>query len=160
MNSMARAARGGIIAVLSALLMAACGTDVERDDDTGELLEPTEIDVFELRVGDCLDGFSEGDEISRVRAVPCSADHSDEVFAAAEMSGEDYPGDDAVADFADEACVMEFEQFVGTAWEESELDYGYLVPTESSWAEGDREVLCIIGDPESDVTGSLENAGR
>lgn len=160
MNSMARAARGGVVAVLTTLVVAACGGDVERDDD-GELLEPTDIDVFELRVGDCLDGFAEGDEISQVRAVPCSESHSDEVFASAEMTGGDeYPGDEAVAEFADETCLAEFEEFVGTSWEESELDYGFLAPTESSWSEGDREVLCIVGDPGSDVTGSLQDAQR
>ncbi len=159
MNSMARAARGGTIALLTALVVAGCGEDVERDDN-GELLERTEMDVFELRVGDCLEGFAEGDEISQVSAVPCSEEHSDEVFASDQMTGEDYPGDEAVADFADEVCVMAFEEFVGTPWSDSELDYGFLAPTESSWAEGDREVLCIVGDPESDLTGSLENAGR
>lgn len=160
MNSMARAGRGAVVAVLTALAVAACSDGPERDDDTGELLELAEIDVFELRVGDCLDRFSEGDEISQVRAVPCSAQHSDEVFTSAEMPGDDYPGDEAVAEFADEACLSEFQEFVGTPWQESELDYGFLAPTESSWADGDREVLCVVGDPESDVTGSLEDSGR
>lgn len=150
------------LAVALGVLAGGCSEGPERDAETGELVEATEVDVFELRVGDCLHGFTSDSEISTVTAVPCSEEHTDEVVAAVDVSsgGEAYPGAEAIQEQADEACHAEFEEFVGISWDESQLDYGYLAPTEESWDEGDREILCTIGDPNRAVTGTLRNAER
>ena len=35
-----------------------------------------------------------------------------------------------------------------------------VYPTEGSWAEGDREILCLVYDPSGDqISGSLANSG-
>ncbi|KGM14713.1 hypothetical protein N867_17160, partial [Actinotalea fermentans ATCC 43279 = JCM 9966 = DSM 3133] len=72
-----------------------------------------------------------------------------------------YPGDEAIASQADEYCYGEFEGFVGVTWENSAFDYGYLSPSQESWEQGDdREVLCMIMDPEGLTTGSLAGVAR
>lgn len=154
--------RGVLGAVLAAVVLAGCSSGPERDEETGELLEAGEIDVFELQVGDCLAGFDEQAEISTVRVVPCSEEHTDELFAAAAVSevGDEYPGNDAIAEEANAKCYEEFEAFVGLPWEDSELDFGFLAPTEASWNDGDREILCTVGDSSTSVTGTLEGANR
>ncbi len=150
------------LAVALGVLVAGCSEGPERDAETGELVEATEVNVFDLRVGDCLDGFTNDSEISKVTAVPCSEEHTDEVMAAVDVSPaeEAYPGAEAIQEQADEACHAEFEEFVGVSWNESQLDYGYLAPTEESWDEGDREILCTVGDPNRAVTGTLRDANR
>ena len=156
---------GGATLIIYALILL-ISLDVfsggpERDSETGERVEPTEVNVFDLRVGDCLDGFTDDAEISTVRAVPCSEEHTDEVMAAIDLSAEDqFPGAEAVQERAEEACYEEFERFVGMPWDESQLDFGYLAPTEESWADGDREILCTVGDPNRAVTGTLRDADR
>jgi hypothetical protein len=46
------------------------------------------------------------------------------------------------------------------AWEQSELDYGWLHPTEDSWDDGDRIVTCFLYDGNLDkLTGSMKNSG-
>jgi hypothetical protein len=149
------------VAVALGTLITGCSEGPERDPETGELLEPTEVDVFDLRVGDCLDGFSAENEISKVPALPCSMEHTDEIMAAVSLTDEEgYPGADAIQEDADQACYEEFEEFVGMPWDDSRLDFGYLAPTDESWEEGDREILCTVGDPNTAVTGSLRNANR
>ncbi len=141
------------------LLVTGCADDPERNPETGELVEPTEVDVFDLRVGDCLDGFTDDSQIREITALPCSEEHTDEIMAAIDLSDEDeYPGTEAMQERADEACYEEFEEFVGVRWEDSQLDYGFLAPTEESWAEGDRQILCTVGDPNRSVTGTLRNS--
>ncbi|MBD0293338.1 MAG: septum formation family protein, partial [Jiangellaceae bacterium] len=69
-------------------------------------------------------------------------------------------GTQAVDTAAQEICVAEFEDFVGIPYEDSVLDVGFLAPTEESWREGDREVLCTVFDPAEEVSGSLRGAKR
>lgn len=151
------------IAVLGALTLTGCSlfdSDPPRDPETGALLEPTELNVFELRVGDCLDAFAEGTDVSTVQAVPCSEPHSDEVYMSARMDDGEFPGIEEAGAFAEQACAEGFTEFVGIPWTESELDFGFFNPTEASWADGDREVLCTITDPTAEITGTLEGVNR
>lgn len=155
------ARRAAVLAVVAVLGLAGCTSGPDRDPETGELLEPADLPVFELRVGDCIADFNAAGEVTTVRAVPCADEHTDEIFAAVEIPDDDeYPGHEAITEFGDNECYERFEQFVGVPWEESELSYGYLGPTETSWADGDRELLCTVGDPRGAVTGTLEDADR
>ncbi len=122
----------------------------------------TEEDVFDIGVGDCLPSEEtevEG-EVSTVQTVPCSEPHGGEAYAAGDMPDGVYPGELEIQEFADQFCIDEFNLFVGTSYEYSELDFTYYVPTDQSWASGDREILCIVYDPNGDVTGTLEGAAR
>ncbi len=61
---------------------------------------------------------------------------------------------------ADEMCHADFDQFVGTPWEDSLLDYGWLHPTEDSWDDGDRVVTCFLYDADfQKLTRSMESSG-
>lgn len=129
----------------------------ERDETTQEIIEQGDADVFALRVGDCLT-MVQGAEVETVPVVPCSEPHSDEVFFDFVLDDGDFPGDEAIAQAAEEGCVAEFPAFVGLAWEESTLDIGWYSPTSESWSNGDRVITCTIYDPAGDVTGSLAGA--
>jgi hypothetical protein len=129
------------------------GTDT--DTGTGD-----ETDVFTIAVGDCLnDGGVEG-EVSTVPTVDCAEKHDSEAYASIIMDDGDFPGDQAVDDQAISDCTTEFNSFVGLDYQSSALDFAYYYPTEKSWANGDREILCLIVDPAGQVTGSLEGAAR
>lgn len=163
MNAMRRlraAPSCAAVIVALGLMVAGCSEEPKRDAETGELVEATDVNVFDLRVGDCLDGFTDNSQVSTIRAIPCAEEHTDEIMAAVELSDDEYPGAVAIQDYADETCYAEFEQFVGRPWNDSQLDYGFLAPTEDSWAEGDRQILCTVGDPNMAVTGTLRNANR
>ena len=152
-------ARNAVVAAVAALALFGCSSDPERDEETGELAESGDVDVFDLEVGDCL-GEETGDgEIESLEAAPCSEPHSEEIFAALTVPDGDYPGQDAL-DAEAEGCLEEFAEFVGMPYEQSVLEINYMTPTEESWSMGDRELLCTVYDPDADTTGTLQNANR
>lgn len=147
------------LAVVAAVVIVGCAP--ERDDETGELAESGDVGVFDLKVGDCLADFEDGAELSSINAAPCSEPHSDEIYAEGSIpDADEFPGTEAIETAAQDICLSEYQAFVGRSYDDSVLDIGYLTPTEDSWAEGDRAVLCTIFDPLEEVTGSLRGAER
>lgn len=143
------------------------GGGPERDEDTGQVKEGGEYDVFQLKVGDCLNLGEEG-ELSEAAVVPCDQPHTEEIYHEFELPDGDWPGDDALNTSADEGCYDAFAEFAGIAYEDSSLDYFFLSPTESGWNDpsvADRLVQCLIFEPDEnddavEVTGSLRGAAR
>jgi hypothetical protein len=150
--------RGILAAValtLGALTLSGCSAisdlfpeEAARDSETQEISEAGEADVFTLAVGDCFDA-QDAEEISSVPALPCSAPHDYEAYHSfAIPEAETFPGVEAVDAAALEGCVAAFAPFIGEEFEQSSLDATYIAPTEASWAEGDREILCVVMGPE------------
>lgn len=156
----------GLTAVtVATLALSGCsllgGNDPERDEDSGEITEASDSDVFALRVGDCLDSAALGDVVETVPVVPCDEPHDSEVFASTQLADGDYPGDEAVATQADEYCYAQFSQFVGMSYEDSALDFLPMYPLQEGWEQlDDREVLCLVVDLDGGVTGTLKGAAR
>ena len=65
-----------------------------------------------------------------------------------------------MAERAEEFCAEAFAEFVGVDYNESELEINLLYPTGESWAEGDRELVCLVYDPEGPTVGTLAGAAR
>ncbi len=144
------------------------GNDAQRDEENN-VTEEANIDVFSLKVGDCMPSSDSSGEITDVDVVPCSEPHADEVFYEFELAEGDLPSDDEITAEVEAECVPAFTDFVGIDYYESTLDFWWITPTEETWTQAnDRLVQCIIykPDPEDpsgqttlDVTGSLEGAG-
>jgi Septum formation len=127
------------------------GTDTGTETDT---------DVFTIAVGDCLnDGSVEG-EVSTVKTIDCAQPHDSEAYASVLMADGEFPGDQAVQDQATADCTTQFSTFVGLAYQESIYNFSYYYPTAASWAQGDREILCLIIDEAGKTTGSLAGIAR
>jgi len=131
-------------------------------DESGEITESSEADVFSLKVGDCLNqtATAEVTEVSSVPTVPCAEPHDSEAYAATDLPEGDFPGDAAVTESADTFCYDEFATFIGLSYDESALDLASFYPTQESWAEGDREIMCFVSSPDGQVTGTLAAAAR
>ncbi len=145
-------------AVSGCSLIGAVGTDTQPlRDENGVIIEANEqTDAFTLAVGDCLNDASATGEVQTVPTVPCDEPHDGEIYSAHRLGESSYRGDAVVIDEAESLCLPAFETFVGEPYLDSRLDFSYYYPTEASWASGDREVLCVIYDPEGPVSGSLE----
>lgn len=137
------------------------GSEPVRNDE-GQVTEANEnADVFSVRIGDCINLTSEASESFTVPIVPCDEPHDAEAYAAMDLEGENHPGDDAVMAEADAFCLDEFSTFIGMPYENSELLMNYFYPSEESWAQGDREILCLAYGLEGEkVTGTLANSQR
>jgi hypothetical protein len=139
--------RASFIALLMGLLLAGCSGN-----------------VFDLAVGDC---FDDGDiavggieEVGDVPMVECTEPHDNEVYAVVTVEGEQFPGEVAIQNQADETCFGAFEGFVGLDYETSVLDFGWLIPTADTWDAGDRVIACFIYRMDFEkVTGTLQGTG-
>ncbi|GAB2682695.1 septum formation family protein [Thalassiella azotivora] len=150
-----------LLAATGCGLLAEEGETPERDASSGQVTEAVDANVFEIAVGDCLPAEGPSGEVASLEVVPCSEPHGSEVYFSHQMEdAEEFPGSEAVTAAAAEHCLPAFQEFVGVAYEESVLEVTTLEPTEQTWAEGDRELLCIIVDTEGAVTGTLEGANR
>jgi hypothetical protein len=126
--------------------------------------------AMDIEVGDCLDdaatGATASAPASKAPTVPCTGPHDSEAFAEVTISGDAYPGDDALQAQAQKACSGDaFANFVGIAAADSTLQISYYYPSRDNWDGGDRTVTCTVfavdqaGGTEK-TTGSLEDSAR
>ena len=120
------------------------------------------VSAFDLEVGECFDGPDSG-TIEEVERIDCASPHIFEIYAAVVHSGannDPFPGDEAIATFAEDECIAAFEPFVGLDYDSSELFIFYLQPTEETWQIGDREVLCTVYLEDDTLVGTMEGSER
>lgn len=117
-------------------------------------------DVFTLNVGDCINDADLEGKVSTVPNVDCAQPHDSEAFGGITIADGDFPGAAAVKTQSETGCSAQFATFVGIDYSASTLDYSYFYPTAESWAQGDREIVCLIADPGGKTTGSLKGAAR
>ncbi|MEV7973943.1 septum formation family protein [Cellulomonas sp. NPDC089187] len=137
---------------------ASASEEVEEVDEVVETAEPTDTDVMDLKVGDCMDdSIADGEEVFSAGTIPCDQPHTREIYAEMELTNVTQLADVEGSDL-ETFCVNEFATFVGTAYEDSILNATTLKPTTSSWAFGNRTAQCIVISDEP-VTGTLAGSG-
>ncbi len=142
-------------------------TDPDRSTDGVPAVptaDPEDQSVFDLQVGTCFNDPGSADEIQSVGSVPCETLHDNEVFALIEYPAgpdEAYPGREVVQDFADEECKGQlFTDYVGTEYQFSRFFATQLTPTDGSWAQGDREIICLLFDTTTQLNASVRGSGE
>ncbi len=133
-------------------------------DQSGAVVGAGRVQVEDLRVGDCLDWPEEGAdavEVDDVDLIPCGEPHQLEMYATVDLSSiESYPGDEALFSEAGLQCYESFATFVGVPFEDSQLDFAVVYPSEESWNDGqDRDATCLVYRlDEAPVTGTLRDS--
>lgn len=152
-----------ILATATAVALSGCSLLTSFNESLVAQINPLaqEDSVFDVKTGDCVltDSMTD-DEVLSIPIVPCSEPHDDEAYFAFDLDLPAFPGTETTNNLADEGCLDEFAGFVGIEYQNSELFQWSLFPTSESWSNGDREVLCMIYDPESQTTGTLKNSMR
>lgn len=144
--------------VAASALLAGCSPGVRGD--AGQVTAPATTDSFSVRVGDCL-GKLPTESTAQLQLLPCDREHYWEAFAAATLTGADFPGNAAVRTQAAQECSAAFSSFVGVPAKKSKLSLTMLTPTSETWTQaGDRAVVCLVGNPSGGVTGTLRDAAR
>jgi hypothetical protein len=168
---------GGVVTFLlvtGAYWMYDSWRSAERDE-SGAVTTAGLMEMDGLRTGDCFDdnawlaelatATAAGNEVGSVSVKPCADAHDFEIFHVADLPFDEdapFPGDEILAQRSDsDICFPAFEPFVGQVYEDSELDYVYLMPTEESWSSGDRETLCALFAMDgSQIIESAKGSGR
>lgn len=157
------------VAVMAGFVFAG-RTSPNEDQSTrqdGIIVDEGRVGVNRLRTGDCFDDVDPStlsdkfSEIEAVDAMPCTADHTYEVFYLGALPDSDFPGEEVVNRQVDGQCLALFESYVGVEYEASVLDYSFIFPSAESWGDGDRGYICtlfsMIGDQ---LQGSMRSVGR
>ncbi|MFJ9593156.1 DUF4190 domain-containing protein [Streptomyces virginiae] len=126
------------------------------------LSEYTEVegelrDIDDLKAGDCFNvpGGDLFDERPLAYAVDCSRVHHGEVTASRTVSGAD-PGSNEADRAAEDACWKAQDDYAMDTWALPEFaEMFYFAPSQESWQQGDRRLLCVIGTTEEEWRGSL-----
>ncbi|PRB15516.1 hypothetical protein [Microbacterium sp. MYb62] len=133
--------------------------DADRDEETGQVTESASVDVFAVKIGDCMLDTGTG-MLTDASVLPCTDPHDQEVYYEITMPDAEFA--DADIDAASQECIGDaYTSFVGLSYDDSALDVTTLTPTQQSWEQSnDRVIQCLIFDPAGQVEGSLAGAAR
>lgn len=156
--------RAAGVALVAALALTGCSaadalSRVEQvKQDAGKAMLPA------IMIGECsnldVPDSEEATEVVDIPKLDCAQPHGWETYAEKQYALEDaYPGQNSIETDAGEFCHEEFEGFIGTPYDDSELDLQYLFPSEGTWTSlNDRTVTCLVGSPDNDIVGSLKGS--
>ena len=121
-------------------------------------------DPADLAVGDCYDAIEdeESDLFLAAAIRSCEEPHLHEVFAIVELEnpiGAPFPNDRDLENASVDLCDPAFEEYVGTPIDDSRYDYLYYMPSDVTWENGDREVMCVVDDRGDRIVGSVKGTG-
>jgi hypothetical protein len=144
------------------------GSTTDSTEPTTDTTEPPVTDdtidaegemtsVFDLEEGDCWDDpDSSASQVNEVEVLDCEQPHDNEIYYVFDLPDGDFD-QDTVDSGSQDGCLSKFEDFVGISYDESKLGIFPIYPTEESWAEGDREVICSVYDIDlRKLVGSME----
>lgn len=118
-----------------------------------------------LRVGECFNApelHSESDSsIAAVEVVSCAGRHDGEAYFVNDEwdAAHSFPGDDRVESDSDARCEHEFESYVQLPYADSALEYHYWYPSSSTWADGDRKIVCTLYYPDAALPRPVKGMG-
>ncbi len=126
----------------------------------------TAVSVFKVEIGQCFNPPTGAkSELIDLSAVACTSPHTQEAYASlpyqAQPGGDSsvYPGDAALAAFANGSCAQAFVGYVGVSYLDSSLYFTYLLPSARSWEQGsDRAVLCFVTTTGKPLVASVKGA--
>lgn len=162
----------GLVLGISRLLGPAGPGPSPTAEPTSEGESPTEPETYTVtntntelvsaEVGACTTtDVMESTTVSTLPLMDCSYEHDAQVIGLIDLEGEDFPGTATVRADARAGCEAAFEDFVGIAEADSELELWHISPTEATWDNsGDREVICIAYLESGTVTESWEGSQR
>ena len=117
--------------------------------------------IATLDVGTCVNGVAEGQVIDSLAPVSCATPHDNEVVGSAtHPDAATYPGQAALETFASTPCIAAFNAYVGSDFQTSSLAMLPIVPTETTWARGDRAITCVVlSNDGTKLTSSVKGSG-
>ncbi len=104
--------------------------------------------VFDLEPGACFDDDEDASQevrsVSTVPEVDCEEAHDNEVYAVFDVGMPSFPGGATLGQLAVDGCVDRFADAVGFPMDLTDLDASAFWPTQTTWDQGDREVVCFL----------------
>jgi len=145
------------------------GALARMGDANSLTLEGTIVNFqYELRIEDCFNEYrlvdeETGDITDLTTIVDCRRPHDSEIYKELvhpATADEPYPGKTELERWSAVKCYEAFKDFVGSDYELSRLEIGYIPPTQEDWEIGlYRVVTCYVYVPDSQLSGSMQGSG-
>jgi uncharacterized protein DUF4190/putative regulator of septum formation len=135
----------GIVSLIGAVifLIAAIASD-DTFDDT--------VRYSRLQPGDCYE--DPGSTAGEVRLQSCSDEHDREAFAVIDHpapEGASFPGRESLRRYADDECTARFSAYVGRAYDQSQLEVVFILPSRDAWDDLDfRRIVCGVSNADDE----------
>jgi hypothetical protein len=100
------------------------------------------VTATQVKLGDCLSDIPDGSEVRTVKTIDCADPHAGEVFAVLQMPDGDFPGQEALVEYANR-CAPELASYSPEAVTDNAVRLFVLFPTAETWSDGDRAVTCV-----------------
>jgi hypothetical protein len=113
--------------------------------------------IAQVHVGQCFDADLGAETLRLVRIADCTSEHAGEAYAKVKAAVTGLSTEEKGA-VATQECATAFRQFVGKPYEQSELDMYYVVLEDRAVADGN--VLCMVGQPGEQLSGSMRGTQR
>ncbi|QNE20344.1 DUF4190 domain-containing protein [Kribbella qitaiheensis] len=139
--------------VIAIAVAAALGLYGEHKAGIGRSVQIAQLDVRQ-----CFDADLDGDAALKVVTIAdCASGHTGEGYAkvTAALTG---LSTEEKGTGATQACATAFQEFVGKPYVQSELDMYYVVLEDRPVADGN--VLCLVGKPGEQLTGTMRGSKR
>lgn len=124
------------------------GTEVTRNASPGlDGLIAIDVPADQLKVGDCLQGFTGPLETSTV--VACQTAHNAQLIGTFTLDDEEFPGTAGILARSEQLCKsvpLDPNSPLDTGW-----SYQISRPSEVAWKKGDRLVACFLSLNEGSV---------
>jgi hypothetical protein len=139
-----------VMAAAAVLFVAGCA------DDDGGSAESATITVTVVLPGQAIDDLVAGDclvelpdaSTARVEIVECELPHRAEVYATHDFEGRTFLGAGTLSDEAASRCAALYAVYAGEPIDPTtDQAFTEIVPSEASWADGDRHVACLALPP-------------
>ena len=140
----------GVAALGGVAVFGIGSVDNTTRDEQGEIVESGELGAFVTQIGDCFFELPQNEQgVSTVPGVPCADAHHWQVAHKENISLAEY-SEAGVNTLADQVCDNAFQGIASSLSYDKQLEYQNakttgLIPTEGSWAKGDRTVDCLVG---------------
>lgn len=95
-----------------------------------------------------------------VLRLPCELPHQYEVIAVVDPGLPKGASDEALVAAAKTKCPAAFATFVGIAYQDSELEVGWVLPSADQRARGAQQIGCLAFDPAGKLTASVRGTAR
>ncbi len=126
----------------------------DSDADTPEATrtEPAKenpVAAADLEVGTCItDALATLGDVTTFDEAECDKPHDGEVYTLIKLpgaKGAKYPGKAEVVAKGQRGCRARLRrQATAKAFRDKQLGYKFVYPTRLSWADGDREITCLV----------------
>jgi hypothetical protein len=145
----------GVVVLVAAIVVTVqvgFGFGKSRGTASVEVTDPdgTTINAIQVEPGTCLIHIPENGDVPRVTAVPCNVPHHGEVVFASTLVGDMWPGTASVQEHVIDECGAFIQpsfdadaMFKPGDWEDG-LRWVAWLPTEASWASGERDGYCVV----------------